>query len=393
MTRPIFMQKLQLLFPELETIPHNDTLMRLLARIDVSQSESAHIELIRRMIRNKKFRRYLINKCYPIAIDGTQKMVRAYIWSEECLQRKVRSKKDKNKDETEEKAHKMQYFVYVLEACLAFHNGLVIPIMSEFLNYAEGDTSRNKQDCEVIAFKRLAKRLKAEFGKLRIMVLLDGLYPNGPIMELCQKYHWQFMIVLQNNSLKNAWDEFEGLKKLLPENCHIKNWGNRKQKFEWVNNIEYYYDSDKKKIVLHVVTCKEEWQEIDHKTGERVTMTSKHAWISSKPLTIQNVHERCNLAARHRWGIEAGFLVEKHQGYNYEHCYSYNWQAMTGYHCLMRLAHMFNVLAQYSVCFVKYSVSEKDFGVCKGWADERNRFRLVGAKNFSPLIEELNSAT
>ncbi len=55
MTRPIFMKNLMLLFPELETVPHNDTLMRLLSRIDVGQIESAHIELIRRMIRNKKF--------------------------------------------------------------------------------------------------------------------------------------------------------------------------------------------------------------------------------------------------------------------------------------------------------------------------------------------------
>ncbi len=41
----------------------------------------------------------------------------------------------------------------------------------------------------------------------------------------------------------------------------------------------------------------------------------------------------------------------------------------------------------------KYSVSEKDFGVCKGWVDERNTCRLVGAKNFSPLIEELSHIT
>ncbi|MDM8544129.1 transposase family protein [Desulfococcaceae bacterium HSG9] len=34
MTRPIFMKNLMLLFPELETVPHNDTLMRLLSRID-----------------------------------------------------------------------------------------------------------------------------------------------------------------------------------------------------------------------------------------------------------------------------------------------------------------------------------------------------------------------
>ncbi len=33
--------------------------------------------------------------------------------------------------------------------------------------------------------------------------------------------------------------------------------GNWKQRFEWVNNKDYHYEADKKKIVLHVVTCKE----------------------------------------------------------------------------------------------------------------------------------------
>jgi hypothetical protein len=58
--------------------------------------------------------------------------------------------------------------------------------------------------------------------------------------------------------------------------------------------------------------------------------------------------ERCNLAARHRWGIEAGFLVEKHQGYHYEHAFALNWNAMKGYHSLMHMAHLFNTLARFA---------------------------------------------
>ena len=61
-----------------------------------------------------------------------------------------------------------------------------------------------------------------------------------------------------------------------------------------------------------------------------------------------NLHARCNLGARYRWGIETGFLVEKHQGYSYEHVFSKNWNAMKGYHYLMRLAHLFNTLARFS---------------------------------------------
>jgi hypothetical protein len=65
------------------------------------------------------------------------------------------------------------------------------------------------------------------------------------------------------------------------------------------------------------------------------------------------VHQRCNLGARHRWGIESGFLVEKRQGYQYEHMFSYDWNAMKGYHYLMRLGHLINVPCHYSERLVK----------------------------------------
>jgi hypothetical protein len=45
----------------------------LLHEMEVQALEETHVELLRRWIRNKKFRRYLIAQCYPIAIDGTQK--------------------------------------------------------------------------------------------------------------------------------------------------------------------------------------------------------------------------------------------------------------------------------------------------------------------------------
>ena len=95
-----------------------------------------------------------------------------------------------------------------------------------------------------------------------------------------------------------------------------------------------------------MVICEESWEEVNPELAQIVQKHSKHAWLSSEPLSRQNVHERCNLGARHRWGIESSFLVEKCQGYEYEHCFSYNWNAMKGYHFLMRLGHLINILAQ-----------------------------------------------
>jgi len=215
MTNPIIIENLKLLFPELQSMPHSDTLQRLLARIDVNEIEKAQIELVSRLIRNKKFVRYLIQGRYPIAIDGTQKMVRDYLCSEQWLERNIKVKKGKEP--------KKQYYVYVLEACLAFRNGMTIPVMSEFLNYSEGDTERHKQDCELKGFKRLAQRLKAEFKNLPIMLLLDGLYPNGPMMNICRKNRWDYMMVLQDDKLPSLWEEYDGLLKLLPENSYKMN--------------------------------------------------------------------------------------------------------------------------------------------------------------------------
>jgi DDE family transposase len=342
MSLPMFQQNLRRLFPELDSLPHQDTLNRLLARIEVDEIEATLIALIQRFIRKKKFYRYLVSNCYPVAIDGSQKLVRDWLWNEECLERQVPSRREEGSTGT-----KTEYYVYVLEANLAFANGLTIPLLSEFLSYSAGDQERNKQDCELKAFYRLAQRLKDAFPRLPVLVLLDGLYANGPVMELCRQYHWQFMIVLQDDSLPSVWEEVRGLGQLQRGNHLERNWGNRQQHFQWVNQIEYRYgDHERKKQILHVVICQEHWEEVAKDSPALVQKTSRHAWISSQPLSRENVHERCNLGARHRWGIESNFLVEKHQGYQYEHGFSHDWNALRGYHFLMRLGHLLNILVQ-----------------------------------------------
>lgn len=350
MTRPQFKEHFALAFPDLKEIPHHDTLNRVLSKIEVDQIREAQAELIRRLIRKKKFVRYLIEGRYPVAIDGTQKQVRQEMLSEEWLRRYAKD---------DERA--TQYYVYTLEANLALRNGMSIPLATEFLAASHGDTDREKQDCELRAFHRLAAWLKAQFPRLPLLLLLDGLYPNGPLMAECRRRGWDFIIVLQDKSLPTVWEEYNGLKSLQGENQLVQKWGSRTQRFRWVNQIEYEYGAGKarRRIPLNVVVCQESWEQIDD-NGNVVAMSSRHAWISSRPLSSRIIHERCNLGARHRWAIESGLLVEKCQGYHYEHCFSFNWNAMKGFHYLMRLAHLINVLAQYSSAlrglFLKFGV-------------------------------------
>lgn len=338
MSRPVFLQTLQRLFPELESLPHADTLNRLLNKLDISELEAAHVKIINQLIRNKKFCNFLIEKSYPIAIDGTQKLVRdGSWWAEEWLERRRGS----------QEGEWVQQYVYVLEANLVFSNGITLPLLSEFLSHAEGDPDDHKQDCELKAFKRLSERLKAYFPQLTIMLLLDGLYPNGPVFELCSEYKWDFMIVLPDKSLSTVWEEIHALRPLMPKNQLKRNWNGRRQNFYWISDISYEFTSDQKAKVIniHVAVCEEEWETVNAETAEIETKTSRHVWVSRNPLDHQNIHERCNLGARRRWQIEDSMHTEKRRGYCYEHPFSYSWDAMKGYHYLMRLAHLMHAVA------------------------------------------------
>lgn len=357
MTTPQLLENLQAVLPELTAMPHQDTLCRLLEKMDVGQIETLYIDLLRRLFRKKTFKNLLYKKRYLVAIDGTQKYTMNERRDERYLRRKIQGKDDE-----------YQYYAYVLEAVLVFSNGMVLPLMSVFLeNSAELERIENfdtwKQDCELKAFYRLEKLLKREFPKLPLTLLPDGLYANGPAMEICRKNNWKYMLVLKNKALPSVWQEVNGLLLLddKGEHRYEQTWQGRSQTFRWVNDIEYDYDSGKRKktIAVHVVKCEESWTEIDE-NGHTVVKTAHHAWISSDPINRKNVHEHCNLAARKRWLHENNILKEKHQGYQYEHIFSYNWNAMQGYHHLMHIARMLNEMALHSIYLTE---QVKTFGI------------------------------
>jgi len=159
MTAPQLLENLKAVFPELEDMPHHDTLCRLLEKIDVDQIENLYVGMLKRLIRKKTFTNLLHKKRYLVAVDGTQKCIMNECWDERYPKRKVRGKDGD-----------YQYYAYVLEAVLILSNGMVLPLMSEFLeNTPESekiDTDEEwKQDCELKAFYRLARRLKKEFPK------------------------------------------------------------------------------------------------------------------------------------------------------------------------------------------------------------------------------------
>ncbi len=331
LSRPGVLEALRSVFPDLDSVPHMDTLARLLEELPAEKIEEVLGETVRQLLR--KLRALRVDKRYVVAIDGTRKFTRDIPFAEEALHC--------------QRGEQTTYLVYVLEAVLVGPQGVVLPLLAEFCeNKAGDDNPETKQDCELKAFYRLAARLKKLFPKQRLMIVADGLYPCGPVMDLCRKNKWDFMIILPSDCLKTVWEDALGLHRLEPEQSRANKWGNHDQLFWWANDIRYDWrdaEGHPRHTTVHVVVCHETWE----KNGQ--PLKSTWAWVSGVPITRKNVLERCNRAGRHRWGIEENILAEKRLGYSYEHAFSYDWNAMKGWHALMRLAHLLNTLALHTV--------------------------------------------
>ncbi len=340
--RPGLWEALRAVFPELAEAeaPHADTVNRLLERIDPEHLEQALREQICLLLRHRKLQNFLVRHHYVIAIDGQQKLGRDWCWASEALRWRH--------------GEGVRYTAYVLEAVLVCPQGITLPISAEFCanDPAPDETPEQaiarKQDCEQKAFHRLVARLKRTFPRMKILIVADGLYPNGPIMAHCRRCKWDFMLVLPDDSLPSVWQEANGLHRLDREQTLTTHWGDRQQVFWWVNDIEYCYGPNGRlRLRLHVVVCEETWTTRDRE-GNETEHHARFAWVSGRPLTAKNVVERCNRAARHRWDIEEHILACKHHGYQGTHAFSLNWKALRGWHYLLLLGRLLNTLACYS---------------------------------------------
>jgi hypothetical protein len=355
--------------PGAADMPHADTLARLLKDVGTDSIDRHYEGLVEVFIQSSQFRELNPGR-FLVAVDGTQKFALRYPWDARALSR--------NAGDEEKERH----CAYALESVLILENGMLLPLLTEILeNPAEGGGGAGapaaerkteaseqaaKQDCETKAFHRLAQRLEKMLGKGRVTVVLDGIYASGPVVSRCQSYGWGYMIVLKKDSLKTVWEDFNGLQRIEKENALLAQWGERGQAYRWSNGLEYTYGGNHKKLTLNVVTCTETWEEAHPRSGGKPkAMVAEYAWLSSECLDKGNVFRLCTKVARARWRIENGFLVEKHQGYQYSHRYSYNWDVMKGFHYLMKFGIFLNVFITHCESVALYVSAEGIRGFVK----------------------------
>lgn len=304
-----------------------DTVNDVLEKLKEENLERLRTVLVKHILKKRVLHKYkLQSKYFTIAIDGTG------VYSfDEAPYPGCPYKTSKN--------GKVSYYQPVLEAKVVTSNGFAISIATEWIINEDGKT---KQDCEYKASLRLMDRLKADYPRLPICLLLDGLYAKHPLISAISNKDWEYIIVWKDKTFYALQDQVSeqradgNIGAVNKEICHnTTSWTKRNYEYcDQALNLKgenIYYA---RLIESHHQLANQETVD----TTKFVFMTS----IVTKGSTIESLVG----AGRLRWKIEnEGFNIQKNQGYELHHKMNRkNIRAIKNYYLCLQLAHLIEQL-------------------------------------------------
>lgn len=313
--------------PTTDEIPYWETINRYLEKLEPDVLQDIICQLCKRLLRSRAFEDARVRgRCWQVIIDGTQLYSSREKLDDKCLYRVH------NKGTPEE--YKESYY-YVLEAKLVLHPGILVSIMTEFVENS-GSDEMEKQDCERKACWRLMEKLKKEFPKLPLCLSADSLYACERFFRECREKKWHYILRFKEGSIPYVAEEYE---------CLRRKGANRQEEaledgrcwYDYVNGIDY--NGYQLNLAEYVEEREKEILKGKNK-GKKQTVRGRFLFLTDLPVTKRNAAKLVE-DGRKRWRIEnEGFNTQKKQGYCLEHQYSKNYQAMKNHYYLIQIGHM-----------------------------------------------------
>ncbi len=301
---------------------HMDAVEDVMRVLEAHHIETLKTELMKGLLTKKLLRKFRVfGHSYQVVIDGTHVMDVPEGHCEHCVHQTCKN-------------NRVRYFHNVLEAKLVGDNGFCLSLATEWIENAE---EYEKQDCELKAFARLAKRLKQDYPRLSICIVADGLYPNQTFFRICREHGWSWIVTFKDGNVPSVWKRVlqrQGLKHSRRREEHITQGKQTIHRtYEWHPRMTY------QGFTIHWFAC----EEIVEQT------CTYFVYLSSLEMDCYSVLE-LTASGRLRWKIEnEGFDIQKHHGYGLGHQFSRrSMLAMKNYYQLMQIAHMMNQLFELS---------------------------------------------
>lgn len=303
-----------------------DTVDLFLRKLEPVELELVKQAMFRELVKSKVLKKYkFADKFYMLAIDGTGLQSFDYEPYPGCPFKKYKS-------------GKKVWTTYVLEAKIIGSNGFSLSLATEWVENPT-DEKFDKQDCEFKALKRLSVKLKKNFPRLPLLLLLDGLYPKEPIFSICKNNNWSYIITLKDKSLKSVQEQISD--QLLFKTYQTEN-NLTANSTHWLENDYKFFEGIEYKA--HNLFVLETLFEKKHKKSNKIEKT-RFVHVVDIEINKKNAHQ-ISQAGRLRWKIEnEGFNNQKNNDYNLTHKFSRtNFNATKNYYQLLQIADMINQL-------------------------------------------------
>ena len=321
---------------DLKKFPCDDTISNVINTIKIEELEAIQTRIIKRLIESKTLDKYrLFNKSFYIVIDGSGLYSTRLNLGDDSLH-KIHNKETDNEY--------IEYHRYVLEAKLVCGD-YVFSFATEFVENANMNTEKEKQDCELTAAHRLLKKIRKTFPKLLITIGADALYVNKPFMDACIAHKMDYILRYKDTVMTTINEEFINIEKNINGN------------YEYVNDLGFGSGTKASEGKVNIIKYTEEKEEINknEKTVETAIITTGSEFMFVTSLTINNNnYKEIVLFGRRRWKIEnQGFKEQKSRVLNMEHIYTFDNNGTKVNYYFIQFAHTLLTLLYYGSTIIK----------------------------------------
>lgn len=291
----------------LKEIPDWQTIQDVIEQLDYNEIDNIRKYMFKALLRSKMFDKFRYDGYIQLIVDATGLTALDYNLNGNCL--------------TRTRDGKIKYYKYVLEVKVVFFN-MVISIDSEWIENTNSNTEKEKQDCEVKAFKRMAPRIKNNYPKLKFIITGDALYATDPMMNICENYNWKYIFNLKPDRLKEVASQFEGNIKLENE-----------------TNLSNYYLSTN---IYHKKHCLNAIKYEELQNNKLVSFR----YVTNLNINNDNIKNIVTMGRR-RWKIEnEGFNEQKNGSFNISHLCSHFDNALKIHYLFIQIAHTIRQLLE-----------------------------------------------
>lgn len=305
-----------MLSKEFEEVPHGDTINDYLKEVSIEGMRNIMRYMVKELLDKKVLNEYRIEDTYhQIVLDGSQ----MYSYNKEHIEGSLKR---------EHKDTSVTYHSDVVLAVIPIGK-VIVPVDFEMIEN-EG-VQYDKQDCELKAAKRLLKRIKETYPRLKICISGDGLYFNEWILKFCKESDWRYIIRYKTGCASSV-EEYYQVTKTYGDTRKYKEIRNKEEiEYEYDNGIEYHG--------YKVNMCKMEIQK------EKKVIT--FSFVTDIKITDKNI-VKVGYYGRQRWKIEnKGFNDQKNHGYGMKHAFSYDENAIKGHYLLMLVSQLLMQLLEH----------------------------------------------